>query len=159
MGGFDSPETALYAIRDCLVPTFCAGAAVHIGSFDSGTSLDCCQDKKCGLLRIEAEDVRPQNGEVAFSAPCQTMMMGVQIVWRTCFQSFGANPRLPSPSADRSEVGMAINAGWWNALRTLHVCSPANQSLRFVDGRMDPPQGACAGWTLRVAAELKFCRT
>lgn len=155
--GFPSPEAALDAIRDALATTFCQSAKVHLGSSGSGEVLNCCQEKACGLLRIETVDCRPKDGEPAFSAPCIAIVLTVNVIWRQCFQVFGKDPRNPPPVADLTKQGLSIVTSWWTAMTALKATQGTNQLLRLVEAHDDPPAGGCAGWTMSLAADLRFC--
>lgn len=155
--GFPSPEAALDAIRDALAPTFCQSALVHLGSSGSGEVLNCCQEKACGVLRIETLDCRPKNGEQAFAAPCIAITLTVQVIWRQCFQVFGKDARNPASAADLTKQGLSIVTSWWTAMLALKAAQGTNQLVRLVDALDDPPGGGCAGWTMRLAADLRFC--
>lgn len=155
--GFASPEAALNGIRDCLASTFCSSANVHIGSSGSGDVIPCCQERSCGLLRIESVDCRPKDGEPAFSAPCIAIVLTVEVIWRQCLNVFGKDARNPRPTAELTREGLSIVTSWWAAMTALKNCSGTNQLIRLVEAHDDPPGGGCAGWTMSLAVDLRFC--
>lgn len=160
MGGFPSPEAALFQIRDCLAGTFCGTASVLVGAAGTGGSLPCCQNKACGLLRIESVAIvpPPDRGSVALVRPgCRPLILNIQVIWSQCFAVFRDGSGNARPVPDLQESGLTLVASWWSALKAIRSCEPWNQNIRLLSANDDPPDGGCAGWTMRLEADLLFC--
>lgn len=155
MTGFASPTSALAQIVECL-DGFCP--RVHVGSRDSGLTLDCCGTEANCLLRIEDGGVHVAAGSRAMATvgKCMPLVMDVVIVYRVCFQSSTDDGDTRS-IADLTADGTAITASWMQALLALAACRPWNQVIRLVQVITDAPDGGCAGWTMNLEADLTVC--
>lgn len=157
MTGFASPTAALAQIVECL-DGLCA--RVHVGSRDSGLTIecDCGRDAGC-LLRVEDGGVHVASGarSLAMVGKCLPLVMDVIVVYRVCFASSTPTGRERS-IADLTADGTAITLSWMDALTRLSECRPWNQNMRLIQVLTDSPEGNCAGWTMNLEADLSICR-
>jgi len=152
--GFATPTAALAQIVECL-DGFCP--RVHVGSRDTGLTIDCCATDNC-LLRVEDGGVHVGQGarSLAMVGKCLPLVLDVTVVYRVCFQS--STPQgTPRPIDALTAEGTAITTSWMEALSLLACCKPWNQHLRLVQVLTDAPEGNCAGWTMTLEADLSIC--
>lgn len=157
--GFASTAAALARVVDCILP-ICDPAEdgtepiVHTGSGGSGETIDCCAGP-C-VLRVEDTNTFPAGGEVTLSQKCIQLTVDVDVIYSQCFRSNtkGGKAR---PPADLTADGLELTISGYEALERLKCCTPWNQWIRFVSLTENPPMGNCAGWTLRLNVDVRFC--
>ena len=88
---------------------------------------------------------------------CKDLILDIEITYLACFESFDGDTAKPAALAAATAQGRELLATWWEALKRLACCSTANQQIRFVSQQDLPPDGGCAGWTLRVETDLTIC--
>lgn len=158
--GFTDPATALARIVDILLPVCVTGddgkePIVHTGSYNSGATIDCCTGA-C-VLRVEEVDITPVDGEVSLRRPCRQLRMDVDVIYSQCFMSNTKSGRARAPE-DLTEDGMELVTSGWDALEKLKCPEfPYNDWIKFVSLSTDGPEGNCAGWSMRLAVDIKFC--
>lgn len=156
---FASPTAALEAIAVCLDDV---SNRIHTGAAETGATLDCCCDECDGpLLRIESSTSRAKKGVASLyhmsRNRCEDIVLDIVVTYRTCFESFDGDGPDPVTLSNATTQGMALVTAWWEALELLVCCTGTNQDVRFQTGQDDPPDGGCAGWTLRLEADVSIC--
>lgn len=163
---FTSPTAALRAVATCLAPM--TRRPIHVGLMDSGLTLDCCCDGCDGpLIRVESLTTRPKpnragaDGTVSLyrlsKNRCEDLILDLVVVYRACWTSFDGDGPEAVPVETATKQGTAFVDSWWKALGHLACCEASNQFVRFQSAQDDAPDGGCAGWTMRLEADLGLC--
>lgn len=156
---FETPTVALEAVEACLSVL---STRIHKGSEGSGETLDCCNDDCRGdcdpLIRIETGGKNGKDGLVPLHRltrnRCTDVVMAITITYAECFTSFDGDGPDAATIASTTDQGIGLVESWWDALMRLAGCSPDNQSLRFLSAEDMAPSGGCAGWVLRLEADV-----
>jgi hypothetical protein len=153
---FESPEAALDAVAACLAKT---SDRIHKGLLNTGEGLECCPGQ---LLRVESSTLRPVDGGAITlyglaRNRCKDLVMEIVVTYAECWQAYDGDGPEAIPIANATSAGVALMDTWWVALQRLACCTGTNQLVRFLNVQDRPPDGPCAGWEMRLEADVSIC--
>lgn len=149
-------------IAGCIAPP--AGTRIHFGTLGSGETIPCCPTVEGDgpLLRVETSRTRPIDGPAPMmrQGKCALYTLEVEVNYRQCFVTNTGKVALTAEKL--SEMGGKMMLTWIQALDNLFCCRSVTnvfqgQRIRYAGHDDVPPDGGCAGWTMRFECDIVDC--
>jgi hypothetical protein len=88
---------------------------------------------------------------------CKALTMDIVVTYQSCFESFDGDSANAATILSTTTQGRALMDTWWEALKRLACCDDTNKEVRFTSEQDFAPEGACAGWAVRLEVDLEIC--